>query len=221
MGRAPRGFAGVPDTLGFHMDIDELRGRMGEGDALVSNTVLCDHELCYEEANEATFETVLFRGCLLEGVDFSGCTFRDVRFSGCRFIRCSMDRAWLNRVDVVDCSAPGLSLAQARIASTLFSSCDLSYANLSESSIDRLRAVGTRFCEAAMQRAKLKHVELDGCDLTRLDVFGTPLFVIDVSSCTFTAPVLSADYRELRGCTVSPEQALALAELLGVRIAED
>ena len=99
-------------------------------------------------------------------------------------------------------------------------SSDLSYANLSETSIDRLRADRTRFTEAALQRARLKRVEFDGCDLTRLDVFGTPLAGIDVSSCDFAVPVLSADFRELRGCTVSPEQALALAELLGVHIAE-
>ena len=72
-----------------------------------------------------------------------------------------------------------------------------------------------------MQRAKLKHVRLDKTDLTRLDVFGTPLCGIDVSTCAFSAPVLSSDYRELRGAQVSAEQAMDIALLLGVRIAEE
>ena len=62
---------------------------------------------------------------------------------------------------------------------------------------------------------------LDACDLTRIDVFRTSLSGIDLSGCTFEAPVLSSDFHELRGTTVSVEQALALAGLLGVRIADD
>lgn len=205
MARAFKGFAGVSDAIGAHMDVDDLRDVMAEGDGLVANTGFSDLELVWEDAGAATFDTVAFRGCLFEGIDLTGCT---------------MDRTWLNRVDFADCSAPGLSLLQARLSSVSMTSSDLSYANLSETSIDRLRADRTRFTEAALQRARLKRVEFDGCDLTRLDVFGTPLAGIDVSSCDFAAPVLSADFRELRGCTVSPEQALALAELLGVHIAE-
>lgn len=214
-----KGFAGVSDAIGAHMDASDLRDAMAEGDGLVANTGFCDLELVYEDAGAATFDTVAFHGCLFEGVDFSGCTFRDVRFTGCRFIRCTVDRAWLNRVDLFDCSAPGLSLLQSRLASVSAVSSDLSYANLSETSIDRFRAERSRFSEAALQRARLKRVEFVGCDLSRLDAFGTPLSGIDLSSCDLVAPVLSSDYRELRGCTVSPEQALAIAELLGVHIA--
>ena len=73
----------------------------------------------------------------------------------------------------------------------------------------------------ALQRVKLKRVRWDACDLTRIDVFGTPLAGIDVSGCAFAAPVLSGDFHELRGAVVSVEQALDVARLLGVRIAEE
>lgn len=220
MVRKAKTFAQVSDTLGAHMDEDSLLDAFAEGDGLVTNTAFSGLELAYEDAGETTFDTVLFRSCTFDGVDFSGCTFRDVRFRGCRFVRCIMDRAWLNRVDFQDCSAPGLSLVQARLASVALSSCDLSYANVSETSIDQLFARDTRFVEAALQRARLKRVVFDGCDLTRIDVFGTPLSGTDVSTCAFAAPVLSADYRELRGAKVSAEQAVTLAELLGVIVEE-
>lgn len=220
MARRAKPFARVPDALGGHVGDAELRERLAEGDALVANTALSGLELSFEDAGAATFDTVAFRGCVFEGVDFSRCTFRDVRFTACRFMRCAMDRAWLDRCDIIDCSAPGLSLVEARLASVSVDASDLSYANLSEASIDRFRAHGTRFVEAALQRVRWKRVELDDCDLTRLDVFGTPLAGLDVSTCAFVAPVLSGNYRELRGATVSVEQALALAGLLGVRIAD-
>ncbi len=62
---------------------------------------------------------------------------------------------------------------------------------------------------------------MDGCDLTRMDVFKTSLSGVDVSRCTFAAPVVSGDYHELRGLTyVNAEQALALSGLLGIQLAE-
>ena len=221
MARRVSSFAKVPEALGGHIDAEELLDLFAEGDAQVGNTAFAGLELSYEDVGSATFDTVAFRGCTFDGVDFSGCTFRDVRFRGCRFIRCSMDRAWLNRCDVVDCSAPGLSLLQARLAGVVVSSSDLSYANLSECTVDHLCMRAVRLIEAAMQRTRLKRVELDGCDLTRIDVFGTPLAGIDLSTCEFAAPVLSSDFRELRGAKVSVEQALALVGLLGVTVADD
>lgn len=221
MARRVSSFAKVPEALGGHIDAEELLDLFAEGDAQVGNTAFVGLELSYEDAGSATFDTVAFRGCTFDGVDFSGCTFRDVRFQGCRFIRCSMDRAWLNRCDMVDCSAPGLSLLQARLAGVAVSSSDLSYANLSECTVDVLCMRAVRLIEAAMQRTRLKRVELDGCDLTRIDVFRTPLAGIDLSTCEFAAPVLSSDFRELRGAKVSVEQALALVGLLGVTVADD
>lgn len=210
-----------PGTALERMGSDELIATFSEGDGYLAHGLADDVELAYECANGATFECIVFRDCLFDRVDFRDCTFRDVRFESCRFIGCAMDKAWLNRVDIKDCSAPGTSFLQARLAQVDIRSSDLSYANLSETSVDRLAVHDCRMREAALQRAKLKHVRLDACDLTRIDVFGTPLAGIDVSSCVFAAPVLSGDYRELRGAVVSAEQAVDLARLLGVRIAEE
>lgn len=218
--RAPLGYAVVGAVL-ERMGSDELVAVFSEGDGYTSHALVEDVELAYECANGATFEHMVFRDCLFEQVDFRDCTFRDVRFECCRLIGCTMDKAWLNRVDLRDCSAPGLSLLQARLAQVSVGASDLSYANLSETSIDHLTARDCKLREAAMQRAKLKHVRLEETDLTRIDVFGTSLSGIDVSTCAFSAPVLSGDYRELRGAQVSAEQAMDIALLLGVRIAEE
>lgn len=214
-------FARVGDALGAHMDVEELLDAFAEGEGLIANTAFHGVALAYEAAESATFDTVLFRGCEFDGVDFSGCTFRDVRFEGCRFTRCSMERAWLSRCDILSCSAPGLNLLQARLSSVLFEETDLSYANLSETSIDRVAIRASRLREAAMQAVKAKRLVFSDSDLTRLDVFGTKLAGIDLSTCAFEAPVLSADYRELRGAVVSAEQALSLSTLLGFVIAEE
>lgn len=212
-------FARVPERLQERIDCYELLGILSEGEALIANTAFAALELSHDDMQAATFDTVLFRDCVFDTVDFRGCTFRDVRFESCRFVRCTMDKGWLNRVDFAGCSAPGLSLLQARLAQVSARGTDLSYANLSETSIDGLRLADCRLREAAMQSARLKRVELDECDLARLDIYRTPLKGIDLSTCAFEAPVLSESFRELTGAIISPEQTVTLARLLGVAIA--
>lgn len=218
---AARGAAQLVGTPSRRLGSDELLEVFAEGDGCVADALVDDVVLAYECANAATCERMVFRACEFERVDFRDVTLRDVRFESCRFINCTMDGSWLCRVDFLDCSALGLSLLASRLAGVFASSTDFSYANLSETSIDGMRLVDCRLVEAALQRAKLKKVALAGCDLTRLDVFGTKLSGLDVSTCVFQAPVLSADYRELRGAVVSAEQAVELACLLGVRIADE
>lgn len=215
------GFARTNARLGCHVDMDELIDLFAEGDELISNTAFEDLNLSYDVANGATFDDVVFRSCVFDGVDWNGSTFRDVVFRGCRFIRCNMEGCWLNRCDFVDCSAPGLNLLRARLSSVSFVSCDLSYANFSEGRIGPLAARDTRLTEAALQGAKLGQLRLDNCDLTRVDVFKTSLSGVDVSRCAFAAPVVSGDYRELRGLIVNAEQALALSGLLGIQLADE
>ena len=218
MARTFRSFAQVSADIGAHIPMDELIDLFAEADELVCNTSFDELELAYDCANQATFDRVVFKNCVFDSVDFSGCTFRDVLFSGCRFIRCNMERSWLNRCDFRDCSAPGLALVQSRLSSVSIASSDLSYANLSETSLGQVIAHASKFNEVALQRSKLKNIVFDDCELSRLDVFGTSLAGVDLSSCRFEAPVLSGDYHELRGCTVNVEQALALSGLLGIKI---
>ena len=220
MGDRKTGFAKLSGEPARRMDYYELLGIFAEGDGLAGNAFIESAAFDHDAANGTTFDRCVFRGCTFDHADFRDSTLRDVRFEDCRFINATFDKAWLNRVDLIGCSAPGLSLMQARLASVFVHDCDLSYANLSETSIDWFQLRGTRLREAALQRAKLKNVQLTDCDLTRIDVFGTPLRGVDFTTCVFQVPVLSADYHELRGAVVSPEQAVDLARMLGVIVSD-
>ena len=216
--KAGSGFAAMAYEPTEPMSYYEVLDIFSEGDGLVEGTLVDGIAFGSEDANGTDFKRCVFRNCLFESTHLVDSTFHDVRFEGCRFINSAMDKTWLNRVDFADCSAPGLSLVQARLAGVSMRGCGLSYANLSAASVERPRLTGTRLREAALQRARLKHVVLKGCDLTHLDVFGTRLAGIDLSSCVFQAPVLSSNLHELRGALISPEQEIDLAALLGVEV---
>ena len=62
---------------------------------------------------------------------------------------------------------------------------------------------------------------MDACNLERIDVFRTPLAGVDLSTCEVQGITVSSDFRELRGCVMSPAQAVGLAGLLGVQVKEE
>ncbi len=215
------GFSQVKEHIGQHVTRDELLRLLGEGDATISMTAFEGLELADVRANGATFDQVIFRSCQFEGVDFSNCSLADVRFVGCRFIACTMERSWLNRCDFEGCSAPGLSFQKGRLTSVCFDESQLRYADFSEAAARVLAARKTSLAESAWHSARLKHVLLDGCDLSRADMFGTSLAGIDLSTCDISGIVVSSTFHELRGCTVSPTQAAELVTLLGVRVSDE
>lgn len=216
MGRAEAGrFARVGADVGRHVPADELRARLAAGDALVAMTAFEGVQLS-GDAGGATFERVVFRDCSFDSMDLSRCTFTDVAFEGCRFVRCDMGRSWLHRVDFRSCSAPGLSLREGRLTDVSFDGCQLRYADLSETSVERLVARDAALAESAWHSTRLRRFAPDRCDLSRAEFFRTPLRGVDLTTCDISGIVVSSDWHELRGARVSPEQAVGLAELLGV-----
>ena len=63
-----------------------------------------------------------------------------------------------------------------------------------------------------------KRLRLEGCDLTRAELFGTKLAGVDLSSCEIAALRVSDTFRELRGAKVGIDQAPDLIGLLGVKL---
>lgn len=218
MRRGKRGFAQVKEHIGQHVSREELLDGFADGDVRFAMTSFDGLELEGVSTNGTSFDQVIFRSCLFEDVDFSDASFTDVRFEAWRFISCTMERCWLNRCDFAGCSAPGMSFAKGRLTSVFFGDCQLGYADFSETKIQGLVAESTSLVESAWRDVRLKAAHFDACDLARAEFMGTSLAGIDLSTCEISGLVVSSTLHELRGCTVSPLQAIALAGYLGVQV---
>ena len=218
MRQGKRGFAQVKEHIGQHVSRAELLTGFAEGDARFVMTAFDGLELADVSTNGASFDQAVFRSCLFENVDFSDASFTDVRFEACRFITCKMERSWLNRCDFAGCSAPGMSFTKGRLTSVFFGDSQLGYADFSETKVQGLVAQATTFAESAWRGVQLKAAHFNECDLTRAEFVGTSLAGIDLSTCEIAGLVVSSTLHELRGCTVSPLQAIALAGYPGVQV---
>ena len=132
-----------------------------------------------------------------------------------------MGRSWLNRCDFRSCSAPGLGFLKSRLTGVSIADSQFGYCDLSEATVEHLTASETNLSEANVYSARLRHVALDRCDLTRATVFRSGLAGMDLSTCEIAGLRVSADLRELRGATVSADQAAQLIGLLGINVKED
>ena len=73
--------------------------------------------------------------------------------------------------------------------------------------------------DSSLMENDLKKVGFDHCNLTRAELLHSSLYQKDLSDCDIEGITLSFD--DLKGATVSPEQALALSLLLGIHIKEN
>ena len=218
MKQGKHGFAQVKEHIGQHVSCGDLLDGFAEGDARFAMTAFDGLELEGMSTNGTSFDQAIFRSCLFEDVDFSDASLTDVRFEACRFISCTMERCWLNRCDFAGCSAPGMSFAKGRLTSVFFGDCQLGYADFSETKVQGLVAESTSLEESAWRDVRLKAARFDECDLARAEFVGTSLVGLDLSTCNISGLVVSNTLYELRGCTVSPLQAIELAGHLGVQV---
>lgn len=203
-------FAKVSERIGRHVSEDELLREFAGGEARIAMTAIEGIDLAGMSVDAAAFEEVVFRSC----------TFTDVIFIGCRFVQSPMDRCWLNRCEFRSCSALGMQFRKSRLTGVGIEDSQFRYADFSDSTVERFRAAHTGFAESIWQGARPQRISFDGCDLTKAEFFRTPLAGIDVSTCEFSGVTVSSDFHELRGCIVSPQQAVELSGLLGVTVRE-
>ena len=147
----------------------------------------------------ARFNASLHDGAAFVNCAFRGCNFFDARFSGCKLVGSVFDRCTfeVTAVEGGDWSLVGLSGADLRSAS--FRGVRMREADLT----------GARCEGAALRDLDLSGALLHGADLSRCDLRGSDLGSLDPESV------------RLRGAVVTMEQAIAIAERLGLDVRPD
>ena len=148
-----------------------------------------------------------------------GASFQDCEFIHCDLSNLSAGESFFRRVLIRDSKLVGADLSLSSLQHITLSCCEARYLNLSQSRIREACFTGCRLDESAFSQTALKGVVFDQCQLNRADFFETPLKGIDLSGCEIAGIQLSG--KELAGCMVSPLQAMALAQLLGLIVKED
>jgi uncharacterized protein YjbI with pentapeptide repeats len=199
--------AAPTDTERRHLDWEgaDLSGQEHERVAFV------DVDLTDASGHGAVFKECTFRECRFGGsshVDaaFLNCTFTacrlfDAKFTGCKLVgsmfdRCTYDLLVCTGGDWSFVGLPGADLRKASFSDVRMREADLTGARCEGARFWRVDLAG-----AWLHGAKLGGADLRGSDLSSLDPEGV----------------------ELRGAVIDPDQAMVIAQALGldVRFADD
>jgi uncharacterized protein YjbI with pentapeptide repeats len=166
------------------------------------------------DMTEVVTESSVFDGCTFRGVRFNASTHTDSAFLNCTFRSCTFFDTTFTR-----CKAVGSTFDRCTFSSLSVVGGDWSFAGLAGADLRKVRFDGTRLREADLTDARgegmlLRDVDLTsawlhGADLSRADLRGAELATIDPSTVTLT------------GALIGPEQAVALAEALGLEVRTD
>lgn len=191
-------------------------------------------EPCEEtRLNQNRYTDLIFSGLELEAdlpVEFNGCVFRKTAFNGnfrsTQFIDCILEQCDLSNADFTGSRFHRVRFDSVKAVGTTFNKSLWSYVRITGSNFcytgfDQCKLndcvfIETDFSDSVMSSSGFQQVTFQTLDFSSADLSDLTFDQLDLSSCQLQGVRLSPDH--LRGLMVSMEQAVAIAELLGVKV---
>jgi uncharacterized protein YjbI with pentapeptide repeats len=119
----------------------------------------------------------------------------------------------------MDCKMMGIKLIEGTIRNVRFNNCNLSYANFRFSNIKQVIFMNCLLRNGDFQSVELLKVKFDESDMKQIQMSGTKLKDIDLSTCDIEG--IGIRIEELYGAIVSNIQVIDFAKLLGLVIKDE
>lgn len=142
----------------------------------------------------------------------------DVRFENCDFSNATFSLASIHRAQFINCKFVGTKFTKSSFGHVLFDQCVLTMASFEGSKIDHMLLCHSTLQQFDLYDMTIKALQFDQCDLSGAIVEQTQLKNVDLSRSYFDT--ITIEPHHLKGCIVSPQQAIYFASLLGLVIAE-
>lgn len=177
-----------------------------------------DDTFADQNATNIAISQVLFKNVVFNDIHWPFTKITDTIFENCDLSNVDFSQCFMDRVRLTNCKLVGIDMTEAFLRNVVFDDCNAAYSVLRYSNCKKVNFHNSSFAEADLYSVSLIDVNFVHCNLDKVQFSGTKLAGIDLSTCEFYQLGLTAD--NLRGCIIAPEQAIALANILGVVIKE-
>jgi len=184
--------------------------------------------------DEMTVETLHIENCRFDSLDFHHLFFKEsylkkvqwpsshlrqfecvnVIFENCDFSNAEWIGAGFHQVEFRQCKLTGINFAESYLKNCLFTDCMLDYASFAVATMKVVQFEQSSLQQSDFSEIDWQHLKLDECTLTQSQWFHTKLKELDFSNNRFDTIALSPE--SIRGLIVNAEQALTIAETLGL-----
>lgn len=167
--------------------------------------------------NRIDLEEVRFIKCRITGCDFSSCALKRVTFEQCDLSNCTWKNSYFRDCVLTECKGDGGNFSQSSFVNTSLQGGSYHYGNFSATLWDNSEIRSSECGDSFFSEVKFKKMVFDMVNLIRTDFFKTPLKGMDLSTCLIDGITVSDTFRELKGVKLNAEQAVVVAQLLGVK----
>lgn len=199
----------------MHEELQEMQFEGIEGyrndDCLFCNQDIHVHEV-QKEFYECRFQNVHIDGMM------HACLFADVIFDHCDLSNCDLSECVFRRCEFHNCRMTGVDLSICTFQDVLLQESQCMYANLNGTNWKNSEWMNTLLQEASLHDLKWNALIIHECDFSGCEIMHTSLNELDLRTSLIEG--IAVDPNDLKGCIVNVQQALSLAQLLGIVIKE-
>ena len=191
-------------------------GKRIESDNLYEHLELSELSLTQQKASHAQIEQSRFKSVDLSETGFKFFQLVDVLIINSNIANAKWREANISRVTFTECRLTGFDVADGILENIEFQNCKLNLANFRFAKLKKVRFENCDLQEADFLGAELKSVDFSRCDLSKTQFANTKMNNVDFRTSTIHGLKAQAD--NLKGAIISPDQALDLIWLLGVKV---
>lgn len=159
-----------------------------------------------------------FERCRFLHCDFEKASFVDVIFENCDFSNSRFAGAYFSRCEFRNCKCLGTDFHEAVLKQVQMSDSVLRYGNFGGTLLENVFMEQCDFMEASFSNMKHKKWNANKCQFIGTNFFRTFLRGFDFSENEMADIIVSDTMEELKGCKISPMQALEAAKLLDMQV---
>ena len=208
--RSPTELKEIESLMSWKKEHDE--------DDFISDFCIMDEEALEAVLYKTEFSSGKFKRCRFTNSNFNKTSFVDVVFENCDFSNSSFSEAYFCRCEFRNCKCLGADFCQVRLKHVSFADCVFRYANLNGAFFEFVHMMQCDFTETAMSEIAHKKWSAKDCQFVETNFFRTMLRGFDLSENEMADLVVSDTMEEMKGCKISPVQALEAAKLLGMEV---
>jgi hypothetical protein len=197
-------------------ELQSATGETLEDDARIEGVSLTDLSFGGQAAKDAVVAESRLRRVNLSETRLSGLYMRDVLLDHCNLANAGWERPLLKRVAFEECRLTGWSANEARWEHVGWTGCSAQYAGFRSARFKSVRFVRCMLAEADFEGADLSGSVFLDCDLTGAQLSGARLLKTDFRGSKLNQ--IAVGPAELRGAIIDTDQALLVAELLGITV---
>lgn len=181
---------------------------------------VCAQGLSFEELSfeKTEFSTVKFLGCKFKNCDFYRASFVNVLMENCSFANCRFEGSYWAEVFADDCKLTGCDFTEAVFKKIMWQDVSIQYANFDSAVFRDVFFHKTKVINSELTNCKLQGIKLVEADLSGTNCFKSYFAKTDLTDTLIDGIILSRDFDELKGATISPQQAGGLIKLLGINV---